>query len=586
MNQKKNKGLKVAIIVILIIILILIAIIASLYFFTDLFRSNKESFFKYTSQLIQQEGGFLDNSLIQYLEKKKNTPYEDSGNIYFDISIPDMGQDNKLLNNFNITFSGKNDNSNSKNEQNISLNYSDNVNFPLYYRKVGDIQGIQTNYIGSRYVAIRDGEEIQGLEDFNLDFDLLGKSNIFNNIEIQNNDLQNLKTTYFDNILNQVDSNKFSQVTEQNRIGYKLTLTNNEFKDIIIQILETLKKDENTLSKLNEIFDLQQSSSKFNSTNIDSMIDDLNDMQLGDAEITVYKSNGKVSGIYIKLENIQVLLEKNDNNDELTYNFDFKLLENNDEILRIGLTTKFTGINSNSINENYELILEGNVKNSDEKIADGVQSQENISTENEKNEEIVNLSYKYIMNNNIKFIDNSNIEDFTDENSIILNDEDEQYVSNLMGAIQERIISVNKLQMEELGLQESQNPILYIYPSMLLSTFITNQTDNQVTEIEVTEFNNKFTLYEGTSQKGVTVRGLLSTIALNNGYDSTDSSSSTQENNNPKITEIHFDGEEYEVTDQNITLIKSMIETETLYRVEFELDANSGLIYRVVINKQ
>lgn len=70
MNQKKNKGLKVAIIVILIIILILIAIIASLYFFTDLFRSNKESFFKYTSQLIQQEGGFLDNSLIQYLEKK------------------------------------------------------------------------------------------------------------------------------------------------------------------------------------------------------------------------------------------------------------------------------------------------------------------------------------------------------------------------------------------------------------------------------------------------------------------------------------------------------------------------------------
>ena len=42
----------------------------------------------------------------------------------------------------------------------------------------------------------------------------------------------------------------------------------------------------------------------------------------------------------------------------------------------------------------------------------------------------------------------------------------------------------------------------------------------------------------------------------------------------------------YEATDQNITLIKDSIEPETLYRVEFELDANSGLIYRTVINKQ
>ena len=52
------------------------------------------------------------------------------------------------------------------------------------------------------------------------------------------------------------------------------------------------------------------------------------------------------------------------------------------------------------------------------------------------------------------------------------------------------------------------------------------------------------------------------------------------------IKEIHFDGEEYEATDQNITLIKDAIEAETLYRVEFELDANTGLIYRAVINKQ
>ena len=77
-----------------------------------------------------------------------------------------MGQDNETLNNFNISFSGKTDNTNIKNEQNIILNYSNDVNFPLYYKKVNDVQGIQTDRIGSKYIAIRDEEEIQALEDF------------------------------------------------------------------------------------------------------------------------------------------------------------------------------------------------------------------------------------------------------------------------------------------------------------------------------------------------------------------------------------------------------------------------------------
>ena len=146
--------------------------------------------------------------------------------------------------------------------------------------------------------------------------------------------------------------------------------------------------------------------------------------------------------------------------------------------------------------------------------------------------------------------------------------------------------------MEQLGATGEQNPLYFILPTQILSDFLGIQSSNQITEVELAEFNEKFYLYEGTSQRGVTVRGLLSTIALNNGYEDSTSGNGTSEtennntNNNPQITEIHFDGEEYEVSEQNITLIKDMIETETLYRVEFELDSNTGLIYRVVINKQ
>ena len=142
--------------------------------------------------------------------------------------------------------------------------------------------------------------------------------------------------------------------------------------------------------------------------------------------------------------------------------------------------------------------------------------------------------------------------------------------------------------MEQLGATAEQNPLYFVLPTQILSDVLGIQSGNQFSEVEATEFNEKFYLYEGTSQRGVTVRGLLSTIALNNGYDDSETSEETENNrnNNPQITEIHFDGEEYEVSEQNITLIKDMVETETLYRVEFELDSNTGLIYRAVINKQ
>ena len=37
---------------------------------------------------------------------------------------------------------------------------------------------------------------------------------------------------------------------------------------------------------------------------------------------------------------------------------------------------------------------------------------------------------------------------------------------------------------------------------------------------------------------------------------------------------------------QNITLIKGEIDTEKSYRVEFEKDQDTGLIYRAVINEK
>ena len=563
-STSKNKGLKIAIIIV-IFILVLGITFSCLYFLTDLFKSNKELFFKYTAQIVQQENGFIGDGLKQYLDKKQNTPYEDNGNIDFDISLPDLGQNDDALDNFNISFSGKMNKPNAKNEQNINLNYSNDVKFPFYYRKSNDMQGIQSEYIGSKYIAIRDGQELQGADDIDLSFvDTVAS---LQNIQIPYDQIQSLKTTHFDNIINQIENGKFSKISEENKVGYRLSLTGDELKNVLTQILETLKDDENTLDQLNALLGLQQSSSKIRTTDIDNLIEDLNNTEIGEIEITVYKNNGKVSGLEIKQESLELYLERTESEGQETYNATINLLNNTDKNLNLGLVARFNGINSNNVNESYEISVQGKNQNED-------------------------LNYKYTINNSVQFAEAVDIEDFSAQNAVILNDQDEEYVSGLLNAIQDRLVAVNQNQMEQLGVTAEQNPLYFVLPTQILSDVLGIQSRNQLSEVEATEFNEKFYLYEGTSQRGVTVRGLLSTIALNNGYEDSNSESNESEetennrNNNPQITEIHFDGEEYEATEQNITLIKSTIETETLYRVEFELDSNTGLIYRVVINKQ
>ena len=563
-STSKNKGLKIAIIIVIIILALGITF-SCLYFFTDLFKSNKELFFKYTAQIVQQENGFIGEGLKQYLDKKQNTPYEDNGNIDFDISLPDLGQNDDALDNFNISFSGKMNKPNAKNEQNITLNYSNDTNFPFYYRKSNDMQGIQSEYIGTKYIAIRDGQELQGAD--NIDLSFVDTVASLQNLQIPYDQIQTLKTTYFDNIINHIENSKFSKISEENKVGYRLSLTGDELKNVLTQILETLKDDENTIDQLNALLGLQQSSSKIRTTDIDNLIEDLNNAEVGEIEITVYKSNGKVSGLEIKQESLELSLERTESEGQETYNATINLLNNTDTNLNLGLVARFNGLNSNNIKESYEISVQGKNQNED-------------------------LNYKYTINNSVQFAEAVDIEDFSAQNAVILNDQDEEYVSGLLNAIQDRLIAVNQNQMEQLGATAEQNPLYFVLPTQILSDVLGIQSNNQLSEVEATEFNEKFYLYEGTSQRGVTVRGLLSTIALNNGYEDSSSEGDEPEenenkrNNNPQITEIHFDGEEYEVSEQNITLIKDMIETETLYRVEFELDSNTGLIYRVVINKQ
>lgn len=280
-------------------------------------------------------------------------------------------------------------------------------------------------------------------------------------------------------------------------------------------------------------------------------------------EITVWARKGKTIKLSMASEKkgIEIALTKKKEGDNLNYQVSLSVNDEENGLGNIGLlfSANYAGLNEmQSIKEDYSVELQ-------------LQDKETMTA-------------KYQFENQIDFTDSIEIEEFSKKNAMILNNYDKEKVNSFMQQVVNRISEVNKKQMEELGLQENENPLIQMFSPILGATFL-GQSNSSMNNLdfssqEIEAYNMKFENYVGTKLSGASVKGLLSTITLNN--------ETAEENGeeNQKIKEIHFDGEEYEVTDQNIAFIKDNIEIEAEYRVEVEKDENTGRIYRIVINKK
>lgn len=567
MNQKKNT--KILLILIIIIVIIILAGVGILVFATDIFKSDKEMFFKYMADIGDPKKGFIDEELKQYFEKKNNTPYNDEGEFSVNISSDNEQKKFENVNNFNISFSGQVDTANSKAAQNISLNYSNDVKFPINYKQIENKIGLQTKYVGSKFVAI----ETEKLNKFSEDLDdvesygeMVDKLQKMGKVELTEDEKSHIKDTYITVINQQLEKDKFSKVKESDMSGYKLSLTGTDLQNVLVKLLETLKNDQTTVDKLNEYLKIQKNSAKITASQIDDAIKSIkDDTDFSDKnfEITVYQKNRDVCKLVIETTEGTIAIEKKIEGNQQNIDVSYEMKE--DKKSKISFSANFENLESlQNIKENYELIM------SLPEVAES-------STTTDVDSKVV--VYKYNFSNDVNFTDSATVEDFSSDNSLMLTDYDSDQVSSFLNAVVERISEVNEQQMGQLGLEASENPIVNIIPSIGLylgNMNVLNQVNSNMSEAEINNFNQKFEAYESTNLKGVTVKGLLSTISLNN---------QSEETSN-EIKEINYNGEEYEASEQNITLIKGEIDTEKSYRVEFEKDQDTGLIYRAVINEK
>ncbi len=566
---KKSNGTKMIrniIIIVLILIIVLLGVFAYLYFMTDIFKTNKQLFFEQFAKILDKENGFIETSLSEYENKKQQTPYENTGKFYADVNLEGLGETEDItqaLDDFSIEFSGKTDKTKNKAEQNITLHYSDDVEWPLIYRHNEDFYGIQTDTVSEKYVTIennnlKDLAEKLGIEDVSQIPDKIEISSNTKTIEFTDEEKEQLKEKYMTVLNEKLQDEQFTKESNDAGTAYTLTISYNDFKDLLTELIKTLQTDEITLGKINEFL----GEDVLNADSFESILSELegNIAEEGNVVITLQIEKSGLANISLNYgDDLQMLLNKNSDAGNLKYTFELMFKESDTQSMSIYFNSDYSGMdNLQNVSEGYQLGIE---------IIDDEQS----------------IGYTYNVENAINFVDSINVEDLSEDNSIILNNYDTSTLQNFIGALGQRIVDVNTDQMEELGF-EYGNPMIYLFPGTTLAYNIMQQAQNTVdntdmSSMEITTFNNQFVQYEGI-QRGTMVRALIQEIQANNAGVDTSNLDDAEENTRVEIEFVGIENLDDETKYGNNAT--GYIDNAKEYQVSLEY-AENGRVNKVVI---
>ncbi len=457
--MKKNKTLKTVIIILIILIVLAGGAFAYIYFGTDLLKSNKELFGKYATQLGDGEAGFSPTILTNYENKKSTTSYSNSGRfsvntvLLGDAATSSTGQSISPLldtaNGTNITFSGSVDNANRRVEENISVNYSDSVTLPFTYKQDGDTYGIQADIFTPNYIAVQNDNLQQLLQNLGAT-DIQGIPNkielsTIESLQFTDEERTQLYNTYILSVYNNLGEEKFTKAQGNNgENNYTLTLTTEEFKNIMVQTLQTLSNDTATLNKINSI--LQEvygdTTTQITAEDINELANNLSSQtaEAGNITITLTEQDGVTTGITINTLTLTIEITKNQTDSMVAYNFAITSTEGQN----VSLAMTYEGLNTDNVAENISFILD--------------------------NQNGVNVTYAY--SNNVSFGNVASIEGF-DSNTVILNNYSAEQLQPFVVQLVAILMQTNSDQMNELGFpEEIGNPMMmwFVTPTLFQST--------------------------------------------------------------------------------------------------------------------
>ena len=527
MIPRKKRRL-ILIVSIVLVILIMLTAFLLVYINTDMFKSNKTLFMKYLGQNVENmeemykqigQKNDYENSLEQ---NKYTVNTQINVNNTENLGTTEENTDN-IINQLNIVIEGQVDIANQYNYQHMNLYNGEESILGLEYIQDSNTYGIRFSDLFQQFLLV-DNNNLQDL--FNkLGYSDEETSNIPNQIdldqlslsqlEISSEEKEELSNRYTEIIENNLNDKNFSKAQNQTIEidgksvqvnAYSVTLTKEQLNNLYLDILEQLKSNEIILGKLDtlqttiqEINQLLQNSD--NTTNntenlrdtftseIDDMITKINQSNIGQDEttITIYENMKNTVRTSIKTPEYEINLDFLTTNGK---NF-VQYSENNNS----SNTTRTIALSKND--NDIELTIntlegeeESNTTIRQNKQVSGNTMKKSLSARYEDSDNRVEA---YITQNYQTVAQFENQMSLDSENSIKLNDLEEEQLQSLMTTVEQGLNGKIEELQNQIDIQELQQVL--VNAKLLEKSQEIEVT--QTTETERTRYNSQFEMLVG-----------------------------------------------------------------------------------------
>lgn len=354
-NRKKSKKG----IVIFFILLLILAIGAIYFYFFQYKATSKELFFTNLSNLDMKN--ILDNSIYEQMSNRVLTEdTEMTTKINFSSNVENGNLEEIDISKFLLELTNRNNIETSKSYSELKVSYSENEIFKAKVLSNEENIAAFADEISSKYVGIK-YDSIKDIFGVNVNSDVIKALRNSNKISLTDEQKKEYANKYLMLIQNSIIDDKFE--TQENIIlqkdsssssatAYTLTLTQDEFKNIIVNLLTNLRKDEVLLNELitkeespiSEEYRIYEGIARiFLGNKINANMKDLQkSIDTTISNIKKWSGNGIVIKLYVTdvgIEKINIILPN-----ENTLDFEFTKKSEEQSILKI--TYLYKGSNS------------------------------------------------------------------------------------------------------------------------------------------------------------------------------------------------------------------------------------------------
>ena len=571
------KKMQITIIALAIVLLLGCATFATLYFATDIFKSDKEMFYKYISQI--RIGDIIaTDEYSRYQERVKNENNTNKGNV----SINVKGNNEEVINE-EFDFETKSKPGENFASAKINIKQNDEKKLTIDYLRNEDLYGLRFEDLIKQYIVL----ENNNLKEFAQKLGIENTDNIPNKLEIQDKGvmseeeqkaIEQIFTKYINLAIEQVPNENYSKIKNEsitfdnkeiNADGYQVEISKNLLKEILINILNTMKEDEEAYNLLNKLSETEVDLENYKQT-MQTSIDEISQENIKtNIAVKVYKQGKKTIKLVGTIE-----LEENDGKiefsvEKLEDKYDFLLYVTSDD----DKSNMSFNLNKNiNVQEKEDIFCKVLINQNDKEIANSTirfLREGRLDSQNIKNslkldfdflEENVNINISY--DSTKSFGENIETEKFKEGDYAIINQFDGEQISNLTRNLIAMIYEKIDEEKTVFGVVTTitlNNSLFETARKAAINSQETQERELQLVENQAIEvFNIRFTSYEGI-QSGASVKTLISAIEQNNITDPTH-----------KI-------------DYNSTI--TSIESSKKYNISFEKDSE-GYISKAIIEEQ